>query len=467
MLTYWLKSSNFIFKWGLASLLLVLPIYPKFPLFNVPGTYVAIRAEDFLIAMLSIFLFFYILSNKEKFVGDKINQAIFLFLLLGAVSLVAGIFLTQTVIPHIGILHWVRRAEYFIPFFVAVIFASRVNKVRFFGEVLFIATFIVFLYGLGQKYLDWPVISTQNEEFSKGLALRLVPGARLHSTFGGHYDLAAFLILVFPLSAAFLFAVKNWLSRGLVFLGVFAPSFWLLMQTESRISFAAYIIGTAVTLLLVGRKLLIIPFIVVSIVATLLISDLGERYLYTINIYRQNIINKLKINLSPRYVVAQEVSPTPYAAPTRVRFSTPPPKYEEVIIEDRSTAIRFNIEWPRALRAFFKNPALGTGFSSITLATDNDFLRLLGEVGIAGTLAFFLIFARIWQTAVAVLKNKKLLPTSFQYAFIAGTIGATVALFINATFIDVFEASKVAPIFWILVGLSVGIARSSLPSPRL
>ena len=48
---------------------------------------------------------------------------------------------------------------------------------------------------------------------------------------------------------------------------------------------------------------------------------------------------------------------------------------------------------------------MGTGFSSITLATDNDFLRLLGETGITGFMAFFLIFKRFVEKAWTKLKN--------------------------------------------------------------
>ena len=81
--------------------------------------------------------------------------------------------------------------------------------------------------------------------------------------------------------------------------------------------------------------------------------------------------------------------------PQRIELENTPIPTEESqpVFEDRSVSIRLNVEWPRAIRAFSKNPLLGTGYSSITLATDNDFLRLLGEVGLVGALAFFLIFA--------------------------------------------------------------------------
>ena len=64
-------------------------------------------------------------------------------------------------------------------------------------------------YALGQQYLDWPVISTTNSEFSKGLILRLTPGARVNSTFAGHYDLAVFLAMAIVILTALFFAVSK------------------------------------------------------------------------------------------------------------------------------------------------------------------------------------------------------------------------------------------------------------------
>ena len=42
-------------KYLVAVILLVTPLYPKFPFVNVPGTFVSIRVEDFVIAATAIF----------------------------------------------------------------------------------------------------------------------------------------------------------------------------------------------------------------------------------------------------------------------------------------------------------------------------------------------------------------------------------------------------------------------------
>lgn len=438
-----------VLKYGTAALLLVVPLYPKFPLFNIPGTYVAIRLEDFLIAFLALSLFLFNGKHILAFLKSPIGRALLLFLITGFVSLLSGILVTKTVSPHLGFLHWARRVEYIIPFFIAFWAIRKGNNTRFFVEVIFITVFVAFLYGAGQVYAGFPVISTQNEEFAKGLALQYVPGSRLHSTFAGHYDLAAFLVLAFPIVLSLFFVIKAWLYRGALLLGVAAPAFWLLMRTESRVSFAAYLLGIILTLWLVKKRLFIVPVVAVSILLMGTVGGLGERYLYTINVYKQKIMNGEFLNLAPSPVWAQENS-----APARLNTMQERP--EAPVVEDRSTSIRLNVEWPRAIRAFSKNPLLGTGYSSIGLATDNDYLRLLGEVGLIGFLAFWLVIARIFESLIGFFKRTKTL--DLEKGFVAAFVGGFAGLLLNATFIDIFEASKVAIVFWTLAGIAIGIA---------
>jgi len=122
------------------------------------------------------------------------------------------------------------------------------------------------------------------------------------------------------------------------------------------------------------------------------------------------------------------------------------------IVSDISFSTRLQVEWPRAIDAFLKNPVLGTGPSSITEATDNDFLRWLGESGLLGTILFLII---LFSITFRLLKlSKKTSQDDRQLSI--GFIFSLIALLINATYIDVFEASKVAYTFWTVAGLFVG-----------
>jgi O-antigen ligase len=122
------------------------------------------------------------------------------------------------------------------------------------------------------------------------------------------------------------------------------------------------------------------------------------------------------------------------------------------VVSDISLATRLQVEWPRAIDAFKKNPLLGTGPSSLTEATDGDYFRWLGELGLLGTIAFlnilFLILKTIWNSVKKLDFKEKLIGYGFIFGFFA--------LFINASYIDAFEASKVAYTFWTIAGLYIG-----------
>ena len=122
------------------------------------------------------------------------------------------------------------------------------------------------------------------------------------------------------------------------------------------------------------------------------------------------------------------------------------------VVSDISLATRLQVEWPRAIDAFKKNPLLGTGPSSLTEATDGDYFRWLGELGLLGTITFlnilFLILKTIWVGVKKLPFSEKLIGYGFIFGFFA--------LFINASYIDAFEASKVAYTFWTLAGLYIG-----------
>ena len=459
-----LKIFNYpLYKYLIPILFLVIPLYPKFPLFNIPGTYVAIRAEDFLLTIMAGLLGVYFLrSNLIEFLKHPVNKAVILFLAAGLLSVISGWLLTQTIQPHLGFFHWVRRVEYLIPFiFVFAVSRYRgrkgysANDLRYFMEVLCISTFFIFLYGLGQMYFSFPVISTQNEEYSKGTALRWVPGARLHSTFAGHYDLAAYLVIFFPIAIAYLVTTKNRIHQALVVLFAIIPAYWLMLQTEARISYIAFLVGVSVTLWFLRKKLLIIPFVLISLFVTVMFTDLGARYRYTLEVYKQKIMQKMNRSEILDFKVYAQGSPPQYVSPIGKDKPLPEP-----IVEDRSTSIRLKVEWPRAIRAFLKNPLLGTGYSSITLATDNDYLRSLGEVGLVGTLAFALLLMRTIYGSRGYLKGVR--KFGIRSAFVAGFLGAFAGVLVNATFIDIFEASKVALVFWAVAGLAVSITTNKL-----
>ena len=442
--------SNSAAKFLIAAILVIVPLYPKFPLIVIPGTYVAVRFEDLLLLVLGIVTLIKILPGIKTFLKDKIVRAFVIFFLIGFVSLLSGVFVTKTVDFHLGLLHLLRRVEYVVPFFAVItLFSGKEisSNLNFFIKTLVIVVFVAFIYGLGQRYLNFPVIITQNEEYSKGVALSWTPGSHINSTFAGHYDLAAYLVIMLPIFITSLFLVKEREVKIILAL-VSGGGLWLLINSLSRIAQISYLISIIISFFLVKKYKELGLTLVISLILIGMSGNLGARFQRFIEVYSK------KIGAANYYVLADETT-----LPSKVKnlpTSTPTPI---PVFEDRSVSIRLNVEWPRAIRALTKNPLLGTGYSSINLATDNDYLRALGETGILGFFAFILIFIAIGKE---VLKGFPLLTnfSGLELGFMAGAIGGIIGTFVSAFFIDLFEASKLAITFWLILGYVVLMMRN-------
>ena len=429
-------------KYLIAAIIMIVPLFPKFPLLNIPGTYVAIRFEDLLLLILAVLVFIKILPNIQSFLKDKIVVAFLIFFGVGLISVISGVYLTHTVGITIGMLHWLRRIEYAIPFFAGLIFFTKETiseNLNFYLKLLVIVVIVAFVYGLGQRYLSFPIIITQNAEYSKGIALRWTPGSHINSTFAGHYDLAAVMVMLLPIFITLLFVLKDKLSR-LILLATSSAGLWLLINSVSRIAQVSYLLAVCLSLLLVKKFKALGIVMVISLVLITTSSDLGARFGRIFEVVYKRLISSISITV----MAADKILPTP----------TPVP-----VFEDRSTSIRLNVEWPRATRAFSKNPILGTGYSSIGLATDNDYLRILAETGILGFFAFWLIFIRIGKVFLSAFPLTQKF-SGIELGFISGVIGAVAGTFLTAVFIDILEASKFATLFWLLLGYAVFLIRS-------
>jgi len=435
----------------LAILILFIPLYPKFPLSTVKNTYVAIRLDDIIISV-SI-LIWAILQIKKRLPVFK-NPLFKLFLIYFAgifLSTLHAILILKTTPVNLLILHFLRRIEYMLVAFVAVDAISTKKDLKYPLFFLITASIFVALYGYGQKYFNWPIISTMNEEFSKGYILNLTKWSRISAAFAGHYDLAAFLSVILVLILGITLKSKKSLLKIPISI-IWLILFQLLVFTVSRISIFAFWGGAIFMLLFIKKKIWIIPVSLLVILNLFKSDQLNDRLVATIQTLKPKpTVTVILPSPSPQPTLKLKISPIPTPKskttpiPTVFRHPTPP-EYPEVDIDagvSRSGEIRFNVEWPRALNAFYKNPLLGTGLGSITLATDNDYLRLLGESGIFGFLSFFVIF--FWFFIHSLKKNQNYLI----YIFLACLL-TTLA---NAIFIDVFEASKTAYLFWIMIGI--------------
>ena len=130
------KPLNSLFKYIGAAILIFTPLYPKFPLFFLPSSTVAIRVEDLLIALSVLFL---ILVYKKNLLRNlpPVTYQVLVFWGVGLLSVISAILITKNVDPLQAVLHLLRRIEYMSLFFVFYYLGSISKKNRhFFLEVL-------------------------------------------------------------------------------------------------------------------------------------------------------------------------------------------------------------------------------------------------------------------------------------------------------------------------------------------
>lgn len=507
----------------LVSFLLIFTVlYPKLPSFQVIHTWVYIRLEDLVILITVVIWGIQILRKKAKFpyiLGLSIGS----YWVIGLISVIFSIiFIGPTLanyFPQIAFLHFLRRIEYMALFFVAFSTVRSPRDVRDYLIILSVPLIGIILYGFGQRYyiplwekfpqffknlpFCFPSFQTGNEEFAKGLPLCLPFGARITSTFGGHYDLAAYLVLIIPIIFAVFLSIKKYIFKIPIFI-LFTAGVILLIFTASRISFAAYLVAIISALIFLRRKLFIIPVLILSIILLMIFSEsTAKRFLSTIRLSSivtdkqgqligEALPQDLKNKISQDKFTIQSPLPaqnlpagsgfislpsqiTPVATDVAVIKKTISPEdarrlklstgsiqistvsgsflIKQVLVYDISFTTRFQAEWPNAWKAFLRNPLLGSGYSTITLATDNDYFRALGETGILGLVSFLFIFL------ILGIMLKEIIPSVNQplvKSFVVGVAGGMVGLIFNAFLIDVFEASKVAENLWMILGIAAG-----------
>lgn len=451
---------------ALAVLILAIPLYPKFPLSEVGGTYVNLRLDDLLVFISIFLLTIYQFRSRFSIFKNKIFILFVAYWIALICAVVGSLVLHQIEKPTILFLNAFRRIEYMSLFFLTTTAISKKEYLKIPLFLLIIVLLGTSVIGLGQKYFSWPIISTMNEEFSKGQLLYMSTWTRISSTFAGHYDLAVYTSVALVILGGCFFLSQKLTTRLLITFS-WITTFYILTLTASRISLFAFYAGMCLTLVLIKKYFWILPLTILIVFTIATTSELNQRLIATVPGLRQKLAMLLPeqnptkspvINVkatptqptkTPVIITSQPI-PTAYPTPIRIRpiYEYPPVDADAGVA--RSGQIRFQVEWPRAINAFLKNPLQGTGPGSITLATDNDYLRILGETGLFGFLTFFSIF--VWfflNTKPFHFRIKDKVSTQLNYVFFA----CTLTMLANAFFIDVFAASKIAYSFWILMGI--------------
>jgi len=524
------KPVNF-WKWLNDNILLVLsgfliafiPLYPKIPLFDaLPGYIVRVRLEDIFVGITVLIWLIKTIKKKEKWRTAITTPMIFYFV-IAALSIISGLLFIKT-IPlepiHFAksFLHFIRYIEYFSLFFISFSAIKSKKDFNILASVFIGTIMAISIYGIGQKYYYWPVYSTMNREFSKGIRLVLDDHARVQSTFGGHYDMSAFLVITLVFTYTLANHQKTKIKRIILRISHLF-GLWLLVVGASRSSFFAYIVAILVSIVLSSIKvkgqrkdvyLLKKTFSFIFLVFFMMLffgKDLEERIMQVINKNEDikityHYVNNERIRITrdifvffgfkePKrpdnavnfngVMVASDVRPKPVDVynndPIKVAVSTTsatgeiiteiiekePVWSECALTHNLSLCIRLDELWPNAIKGFLKNPLVGSSYATLNKksfyhfteadSTDNNYLRTLGETGALGFITFYgtVIIALVISWQFYIKGDKELQVVSI--AFMTSTIG----LLINAVYIDVFAASKVAFTYWSYTGMIMGL----------
>lgn len=472
-----------------AFLLAFIPLFPKIPLFDVlPGYIVRVRIEDFLIIFAGLV---WLRDVYRKRITWNTNYFWFvcLYAVGGALSILMGVILLQTIpleVLHIGKsgLHYFRYLEYFSLFF--FLFSSIKTKKQILTLIVIMVITLLGIvgYGIGQKYARFPVYSTMNREYSKGERLYLQAGARPQSTFAGHYDLAAYLVIVLPILYSLALGgikTKSLTSRmsisGALFL-THAAGLVMLILSGSKMSLIGYGLGMGVVTLL---HILRLPTIRARVTWSAIVCVLG--IIATVGgwiLAPQSIKDKL-IAVLPKSADAIQDKPVDLVGDgyevKQVAKTLPDGSvvYETIRRKETwspnalkyglSMGIRLDTLWPNALMGLARNPLTGSGYGTLSTmdshafaeadSTDNNFLRTLGETGLFGFLCFYGLILFILREALRMVRQSDPLTRTLAI----GVSGSIIGLLLSAVYLDVFAASKVAFTFWAITGLIMKSAR--------
>lgn len=488
-------KNNFLLIFTL-FLLAFIPLYPKFPLLDIKHTWVYIRLEDFLVVLAWI-TFFISYLRKKATLKTPLSLPILVFWIVGGIATLNGVLFIfpkiLNVFPNIALLSFLRRIEYMSLFFLAFSAIKKKDAINPLIATLSVTMTGVFIYGIGQRLWGFPAFLTMNEEFAKGIPLRLSALARIPSTFAGHYDLAAYLILLIPVIGSMVFGYKKWYLK-ILFILIATGGLILLLMTASRVSFAVYLVTIALMFVLQKQKKFILPVVIGSIMLMQSFTGLSQRFAQTFTQVdlvvdaRSGKAIGVASGIGPdNQIIIEDKQSTGENLPTGSKYINLPSwqgkeldtditykklkpgglgeqeiitRAGKVIVKkafayDVSFTTRFQGEWPRAVEAFKRNIFFGSGYSSINLATDNSFLRMLGETGFLGFLSFILIFVFI---GIYLFRLRPEIEDRRILSLVNGVLAGLTGLALNAILIDVYEASKVAFVLWMLVGVTLGFA---------
>lgn len=422
-----------IYKQHIFSLFLIsyVILFPKISVMSMPGTYVGIRGEDFLLALLVLLVVGKIIYRKQEYSGlaeSPISKIMMVYIASCAGALIIGIITGTVLEPFVGVMFLFRKVEYFLFILVGYIFAKRFS-LKFLVNFLHVLTYSSMAFGFLQQFR---IIGS----FQLGNWVPPHLTWRIMSMFSGPYEYSAFLVFMIPLYL-WITLRKNFLF-GFISLSLVLYSLYL---TQARIAIvaAAFVVFVSILTYKNTKRKLVIVLTTAAISSIILMSMTysGNKF----NILPERFQS---VDIAEMVVVAQIT----LESGDYERFKANGYGVYSGNAEDMSFLIRIN-KWSDLLDGFRQYPLFGLGLSSTNEAVDGIYVRYLAESGIIGFLSWMILILTVFKS----LRHTNELSFTIKW----GLIG----LLVIGIFIDIFEASKIAMFLWFIVGYNIHLNRKS------
>ena len=423
-----MKKKRSIIYYLLVFFLMIIAVFPKIDIISIAKSSAGIRIDDIMIALLSVILIPNIIKTyKSDDNVKKTTRWYILYIIVCVISLVYGI--TKGYVGYkLGVLYLLRKIEYFITIFSGYTFFKyqlNDNKVsRWIGiTLLFHFVFCILQYfGYVGSFHSGEIVDGLNQ-------------GRVSSTFNGAYEMSAFLLLLLPMLLCNILKDKKHIITSII--GIFIV-FACTFISQSRISLIAFIVIVFImfyhyTKTSRRNRFIILAVAVVVVVGGLLAVKFGD----------SKISQRLGSVSFKSYAQATEcawmyknfdlyLSEKSWITNTSCL----------TVGEDYSWNLRVN-HWMQLLDGVVRSPIVGTGLSISGSAADGEYIRIIAESGFLGFIMFAIIIINIIKT---LSKTETKWSSATKYALYSMLIGSL--------FIDIFSASKVAMMFWFMLGMA-------------
>jgi hypothetical protein len=397
--------------------LLVLPLYPKIGLLEVPNTYIPVRIDDLVIAVVgAVWLVSLAAERRRPEMPRWITIGVAAWIGAGFIGLLVGVFAFKTVAPFTALGFWAKPVEYVLLGAVAfdLVRTGRVS-LSLVIRVALVAAGIVIGYGLLERVGIVPHLP--------GI---VPPPGVVTSTFGDLHELAGYVGIVALLLAAIAHRAPRRAYKWLAVAGVVSCGA-IMYFTAVRTEYLA--LGMCLAVLATWRPARSPAIVGLIAMAVLFASPV--------------IVTQVDAILTQ--VLGTSVLPAEPDVNVTTRYTDATFSY--------SWNERFNVKWPAFFASAMRDPIFGVGPSAATEAADGYYMRIFVEAGLVGLAAFLGLLAAIglalWRGVRAAAATALARPVAI--AVLLSTVFVTAV----SVLIDTWIASRVMELYWPLLGASL------------